>query len=111
MVLKQDVANLGFRGEEVAVKAGYARNYLYPEKLAVYATDANLAKYKVDKESVDEAELEKEREIKAITARLESVEVSFKRHTAARGDQNLHSQVTYVTTLSSNVWSAPSERD
>jgi large subunit ribosomal protein L9 len=96
MVLKQDVAKLGFRGEEVTVKAGYARNYLYPEKLAVYATEANLQKFKVDKESVDEAELEKEREIKAIIARLESVEVIFKRHTAARGDQNLHSQVTYV---------------
>lgn len=96
MVLKQDVAKLGFRGEEVTVKAGYARNFLYPEKLAVYATDANREKFKVDKQSVDEAELEKERALKTIMERLESVEVLFKRHTAARGDQNMHSQVTYA---------------
>uniref|UniRef100_K3X919 50S ribosomal protein L9, chloroplastic n=1 Tax=Globisporangium ultimum (strain ATCC 200006 / CBS 805.95 / DAOM BR144) TaxID=431595 RepID=K3X919_GLOUD len=94
MVLKQDVANLGFRGEEVSVKAGYARNFLYPEKLAVYATEANLEKYKVNKESVDEADAEKERALKQIISRLSSVEVVFKRHTASKAEQTLHSSVT-----------------
>lgn len=96
MVLKQDVANLGFRGEEVSVKAGYARNFLYPEKLAVYATEANLEKYKVNKESMDEVGAEKERALKQVIARLTSVELVFKRHTAAKGEQSLHSSVTYV---------------
>lgn len=99
MVLKQDVPKLGNRGEEVTVKAGYARNYLYPEKLAVYATDANREKFRVDKESVDEVEADKERELKAIIARLESVEVEFKRHTSARTDQSLTSEVKYVELL------------
>lgn len=97
MVLKQDVEKLGFRGEEVSVKAGYARNYLYPEKLAVYATRDNVAKFKVNKESVDEGDVEKERTLKQIISRLEHVEVEFKRHTAVKGDQSLHSSVTYVS--------------
>ncbi|DAZ99641.1 TPA: hypothetical protein N0F65_001878 [Lagenidium giganteum] len=94
MVLKDDVKNLGNRGDVVSVKAGYARNYLYPEKLAVYATEANVAKFKVDKESVDEAALEKERQLKQIIQRLTSVEVVFKRHTAAKTELTLHSSVT-----------------
>ncbi|KUF67219.1 50S ribosomal protein L9 [Phytophthora nicotianae] len=93
MVLKEDVSNLGFRGDEVSVKAGYARNFLYPEKLAVYATDANREKYKVDKESVDEALLEKEHELEAIIHRLSNIEVVFKRHTAAKTEVKLHSEV------------------
>ncbi|ETN21306.1 ribosomal protein L9 [Phytophthora nicotianae INRA-310] len=93
MVLKEDVSNLGFRGDEVSVKAGYARNFLYPEKLAVYATDANRERYKVDKESVDEALLEKEHELEAIIHRLSNIEVVFKRHTAAKTEVKLHSEV------------------
>ncbi|CAH0520936.1 unnamed protein product [Peronospora belbahrii] len=93
MVLKEDVAKLGYRGEEVSVKAGYARNYLYPEKLAVYATEANLHKFKVDKESVDETQLEKEHELEAIIYQLSNIEVMFKRHTASKTDVKLHSEV------------------
>ncbi|RLN73765.1 hypothetical protein BBJ28_00022521 [Nothophytophthora sp. Chile5] len=96
MVLKEDVPKLGFRGEEVAVKAGYARNYLYPEKLAVYATDANREKFKVDKSSENETEQEKEREMATVIAHLSDVEVDFKRHTATKADSTLHSEVKYV---------------
>ena len=38
VLLREDVDNLGARGEIVKVKAGYARNYLLPRKLAVKAT-------------------------------------------------------------------------
>ncbi|KAL4173638.1 hypothetical protein KRP22_005588 [Phytophthora ramorum] len=93
MVLKEDVSNLGHRGDEVSVKAGYARNFLYPEKLAVYATDVNREKFKVDKESVDESLLEKEHELEYIVHRLSNVDVVFKRHTASKADAKLHSEV------------------
>ncbi|KAG1704218.1 hypothetical protein DVH05_006228 [Phytophthora capsici] len=93
MVLKQDVANLGFRGDEVSVKAGYARNYLYPERLAVYATEKNVKAFKVDKELVDESVLEKEHELEYIIHRLSNVEVEFKRHTSAKTDIKLTSEV------------------
>ncbi len=38
VILKEDVANLGFKGDLVEVKPGYGRNYLIPQKLAVIAT-------------------------------------------------------------------------
>jgi large subunit ribosomal protein L9 len=40
LILKSDVPGLGERGNIVTVKAGYARNYLLPQKLAVPATGA-----------------------------------------------------------------------
>jgi large subunit ribosomal protein L9 len=43
VILKEDVAKLGVRGEVVSVAEGYGRNYLLPKKLAVEATKANKA--------------------------------------------------------------------
>ncbi len=42
IILKQDVDSLGLAGQTVQVSDGYARNYLFPRRLAVPATAANL---------------------------------------------------------------------
>ena len=42
VLLREDVEHLGARGEIVKVRAGYARNYLLPRKLAVEATASNV---------------------------------------------------------------------
>ena len=39
VILKKDVENLGFVDDLVKVKPGYGRNYLIPNKLAVFAND------------------------------------------------------------------------
>ena len=41
IILREDIENLGIRGDVVKVAAGYARNFLLPKKLAVPATDSN----------------------------------------------------------------------
>jgi large subunit ribosomal protein L9 len=41
VILREDIDNLGARGEVVHVAPGYARNFLLPKKLAVTATEAN----------------------------------------------------------------------
>jgi ribosomal protein L9 len=38
VVLTQDIDTLGVKGEEKEIAKGYARNYLFPKKLAVYST-------------------------------------------------------------------------
>jgi large subunit ribosomal protein L9 len=43
VILKEDVAKLGNRGDVVKVEEGYGRNFLLPRKLAVEATQANKA--------------------------------------------------------------------
>ena len=41
IILREDVENLGARGQMLKVANGYARNYLLPKRLAVAATEAN----------------------------------------------------------------------
>jgi large subunit ribosomal protein L9 len=42
VILIQDVDNLGKIGDNVNVKNGYARNFLIPKKLALFANDQNM---------------------------------------------------------------------
>lgn len=41
IILKQDVIGLGYKNDIVNVKPGYARNYLFPQRLAILATESN----------------------------------------------------------------------
>jgi large subunit ribosomal protein L9 len=41
VILKEDVAKLGARGDVVKVAEGYGRNFLLPRKLAIQATAGN----------------------------------------------------------------------
>src|SRR6201992_683905 len=43
VILKEDVAKLGSRGDVVKVAEGYGRNYLLPRKLAIKADEGNKA--------------------------------------------------------------------
>lgn len=46
VILNQDIKNLGKIGEMVQVKAGYARNFLFPRKLAAEATEKRQKEFK-----------------------------------------------------------------
>ncbi len=41
IILKADIAGLGYKGDLVDVKPGYGRNYLIPQGYAVIASDSN----------------------------------------------------------------------
>ncbi|KXS40954.1 MULTISPECIES: 50S ribosomal protein L9 [unclassified Candidatus Frackibacter] len=51
VILKEDVNNIGNKGEVVEVADGHARNYLLPKGLAVEANDAQLSKLKAKKKA------------------------------------------------------------
>jgi large subunit ribosomal protein L9 len=40
IILKENVANVGFKDELVSVKSGYGRNFLIPTGKAVLATES-----------------------------------------------------------------------
>ena len=40
IILKEDVSNLGYKGDIVKVKNGYGRNFLIPTKKAIVATES-----------------------------------------------------------------------
>ena len=45
VILLNPIEKLGNKGDVVNVKRGYARNYLIPRKLAIYATPQNLTNW------------------------------------------------------------------
>ena len=47
VILQERVVNLGNVGDQVNVKAGYARNFLLPRSKAVQATAANIKAFEV----------------------------------------------------------------
>ena len=61
VILLQDIANQGKQGEVVTVADGYARNYLYPRKLAVEAGGGALKNLQA-KHALEERRTEKLRQ-------------------------------------------------
>jgi len=92
VILKEDVHNLGQQGDIVEVKAGYARNYLMPQKLAILFT-------KQQKKSIEEAQRVEERKLEREKSQLESVlkqieELSLSLKMQSEEDNKLFGSVT-----------------
>ena len=53
VILKQDIENLGRKGDTVEVAPGYGRNYLIPKKLALEITPSNLKMIEIERLNTD----------------------------------------------------------
>jgi large subunit ribosomal protein L9 len=85
VILKEDVADLGFRGEVVKVADGYARNYLLPRKLAMQATAANKAVIEQMKAAAARRSATEKAQAEELAAKLVPVELSFTRKAGEAG--------------------------
>jgi large subunit ribosomal protein L9 len=79
VILKEDVNNLGHRGEVVKVANGYGRNYLLPQKLAIEATAANKAVIEQMKQSAIRRSAREKTEAEAQVGQLDQVALTFER--------------------------------
>ncbi len=70
VILLERVAKLGQMGDVVTVKDGYARNYLLPQKKALWASDANIASFEADKAQLEARNLETKKEAEALAEKL-----------------------------------------
>jgi large subunit ribosomal protein L9 len=53
VILLEKVGGLGNLGDQVNVKPGYARNYLYPQEKAVAATKDNITKFEAQRAELE----------------------------------------------------------
>ena len=79
VILKEDVAKLGNRGDVVKVAEGYGRNYLLPRKLAIEATIANKAVIDQMKAAAVRRTAKEKTEAEALAKQFEGLSVSFER--------------------------------
>ncbi len=92
VILKDHVEHLGSRGEVVKVADGYARNYLFPRKLALAVTVENKRQIERERAKAEAHEAEERQVAEALAARLQALEISIARRV---GEQDtLYGSVT-----------------
>jgi len=79
VILKEDISNLGHRGDVVKVADGYGRNYLLPKKLALQATAANKAVIEQMKASAVRKSAKEKADAEALVGQLNAVALIFER--------------------------------
>jgi large subunit ribosomal protein L9 len=85
VLLREDVDNLGRRGEIVRVKAGYARNYLLPRKLAMVATATSVKTIEQERRVLQKREGLERFAAQSLGERLRSVSLEFERKAGEQG--------------------------
>jgi large subunit ribosomal protein L9 len=94
VILKEHVEHLGQRGEVVKVANGYARNYLFPRKLALAVTDENKRQIERERARAEARDAEELKEARALQARLEAAELTIGRRVGE--NDTLYGSVTSV---------------
>ena len=77
--------NLGARGEIVKVKAGYARNFLLPRKLAVVATPGNVKQIEAERGALLKKEAKERAGAEAQSAQMGGLRLTFERKVGEHG--------------------------
>ncbi len=85
VILKEEVVNLGHRGDLVKVADGYARNFLLPRKLALQATLANKAVVEQMKNAAARRAATEKALAEALAVKLEPVVLDFTRKSGEAG--------------------------
>ncbi|SDI58453.1 MULTISPECIES: 50S ribosomal protein L9 [Alteribacillus] len=78
VIFNQDVKGKGKKGEVKNVSEGYARNYLFPNNLAVEATKGNLKNLEAKQESENKKAQQQLEEAKEYKEKLEKTKVEIK---------------------------------
>lgn len=85
IILKEDIANLGYKDDVVEVKSGYGRNYLIPYGKAVIATPSAL-KVLAENQRQRAHKLAKiKADAEALAAQLEGVKLTIGAKTSSTG--------------------------
>jgi large subunit ribosomal protein L9 len=79
VILKEKVEKLGVKGDVVRVSDGYARNFLFPKKLAVPATPGNKAQIEQEKAAAVRQEAKEKVEAEMLARQMANVSIKLSR--------------------------------
>ena len=84
LLLRENIENLGKKGDIVDVAPGHGRNYLIPKKMAVRVTPSNMKMIEIEQKALRKG-LEKEMEsYNEVTERLNNTNLVFQRKTSEK---------------------------
>ena len=79
VVLLENLRKLGNIGEIINVKRGYARNFLIPQKKALFASEKNIKEVDKIKSDLSQKDLEKKKLAKGIAEKLKNKTIEIKK--------------------------------
>jgi large subunit ribosomal protein L9 len=85
VLLCEDVDNLGQRGQVVRVRAGYGRNYLLPQKLAIEASSGNKRMLDEQRRLLGKREQRERVSAQTEAEKLQGLELRFDRRVGEHG--------------------------
>jgi len=85
IILLERVRNLGNLGDQVSVKAGFARNYLIPKKIAVPATANAKKEFEVNRKQLELKASDVLQKAKAIAETLSGKRIVLQRKASEEG--------------------------
>jgi large subunit ribosomal protein L9 len=85
VLLREDVENLGLRGEVVRVRLGFGRNYLLPQGLAIEATAGNKRMIDEQRRLLAKREDREKLSAQGEAGKLEGLELVFDRRVGDHG--------------------------
>jgi large subunit ribosomal protein L9 len=85
VLLREDVDDLGARGEIVRVRSGYARNYLLPRNLAVEATAGNVKGIESERAALLKKEAKERASAESQSQQMSTLNLQFQRKAGEQG--------------------------
>lgn len=85
VILTEDVKNLGLEGEMHEVADGYARNFLFPEGIAVNATEQNKKQFEKEQEELEQRRNKLIEESQELADELETLSLTLEKAAAEEG--------------------------
>jgi len=98
VILTENIAALGQIGQVVNVASGYARNYLFPQKLALEATGKNVRELDQRKRILNQKRERVHQTMQSLAEKLNQVRLVFRRKVVE--EDKLYGSVTSVDVLS-----------
>lgn len=75
VILKADIKGVGKKDEIINASDGYARNFLFPKKLAVEANNENISKWKAKQQSAQYQKQQEKEEAMKIADKLSKISI------------------------------------
>ncbi len=85
ILLREDVDNLGGRGEIVKVKSGYARNFLLPQGIATLASKGNIKQIEGERSALLKKSAYEKSTADAQAEQMKDISLSFERRAGEGG--------------------------
>ena len=77
VILREDIKNLGYKDDLVTVKAGYGRNYLIPQGMAILATSSTKRNWEENLKQASHKAAKVKEEAQGVASKLEGKKITI----------------------------------